>query len=355
MMHLMFRLALSVALLAVAATAQNPADVIADLVRVEKAAQKVAEVAQRTTVALRSGPGHGSGVIVSEDGYVLTAAHCTRQPGDEVTIVLPDGREVKGRTLGREELHDFGMVKITDPGPFEFAPMGHSKDVPKNAFCLATGNPWAVQKPVPLRMGTIIKTNEHTGRYIRSTCKVAPGDSGGPLWDLDGNVIGIHSFISPSTRHNYHVPVDRYRKNWNRLLKGDQWNLRPKKKGPPGQPTPGEGGKPANPDAGAEGEPDPSRPFVRPPERKAVDFGVEVKSVPDAGGCRVVKVTPKGPADDAGLKVGDVIVKLGRRSILNERSLFLARRRSKTGIPVRLTVKRGAAELELELIPGKAR
>lgn len=355
----MLRLVSIVGLLAASAAAQDPASVIADLMRVEEAACKVALIAQKTTVALKSGPGHGSGVIVTEDGFVLTAAHCTKKPGDEVTVVLPDGREVKARTLGREELHDFGLVKIVEPGPYVHAEMGFSKDIPKNAFCFATGNPWAIQKPVPLRLGTIIKTNEHTGRYIRSTCKVAPGDSGGPLWGLDGKVIGIHSFISPSTRHNYHVPIDRYRKNWDRLLKGDQWNLRPKKGGPkkPGDDDKPNDGGTGEPNTGEPntGEPDTGKPFVKPPERKACDFGVEVLSAGGAGGCKVTKVAAKGPAATAGITVGDVITKVAKRSILNERSLQLARRRSKTGIPIKITVRRGDQVLEFELIPGAAK
>jgi len=345
-------LVLIVGLLSAGVAAQDPSAVIADLMRVEEAAKEVAEIARKTTVALKSGPGHGSGVIVTEDGFVLTAAHCTRKPGDEVTVVLPDGREVKGRTLGREELHDFGLVKIVEPGPYVHAEMGFSKAVPRNAFCFATGNPWKIQKPVPLRLGTIIKTNEHTGRYIRSTCKVAPGDSGGPLWNLDGQVIGIHSFISPSTRHNYHVPIDRYRKNWDRLLKGDQWNLRPKSGGPK---RPGEGSDEDKRNDRGAGEPDASKPFVKPPERGACDFGIEVAGVAGAGGCRVIKIRPEGPGAAAGLVVGDVITRIAKRSILTERSLHLARRRSREGVPIKVTVRRGSADVELELIPGAAR
>lgn len=335
------RLLTVVLLLTSLAGAQDPAAVVADLARVESAAQKVAQACQEATVALKAGPGHGSGVIVTRDGFVLTAAHCFREPGMAVTVVLHDGREVKARTLGREELHDFGLVKIVEKGEWPHAEMGRSSDVPKSAFCLATGNPWGIHRPAPLRLGTIIKTDQHSGRFIRSTCKVAPGDSGGPLWDLEGRVIGIHSFISPSVRHNYHVPVDRYRDNWDRLLKGDQWNLRPKPKRPSSQP--------------GEEKPDNPPKIERPPDRGACDFGIAVVDVRSAGGCRVTAITPDGPAAAAGLAVGDVIVKVARRSILNSRSLKLARRRCRPGVPVAVTVRRGGEEKVLELVPGKAK
>ena len=69
------------------------------------------------------GPAHGSGVIISEDGYVLTAAHVAGEPHRKAVFILPDGKRVKGESCGLYRTMDAGLMKITDPGPWPHAEM----------------------------------------------------------------------------------------------------------------------------------------------------------------------------------------------------------------------------------------
>ena len=76
------------------------------------------------SAAVRIGSSQGSGVLVSKDGYVLTAGHVVGKPGQEVSFIFEDGKTVKGKTLGLYKGADAGMMKITDKGEWPFVELG---------------------------------------------------------------------------------------------------------------------------------------------------------------------------------------------------------------------------------------
>jgi serine protease Do len=173
------------------------------------------------TVALQLGRAQASGVIVSPDGYVLTAAHVIERPGRKITIIFPDGKTAQGTTLGLNPQVDGGMVQITDPGPWPYTPIAPLDDAPKPGdWCLATGHPGGFQpgRMPPVRLGRIIDADRV---MIRTDCTITMGDSGGPLFDMQGRVIGIHSRISDETTVNLHVPAGTYREAWDVLKAGE--------------------------------------------------------------------------------------------------------------------------------------
>ena len=88
---------------------------IADLLAIQKQVQGVLKKCMAATVTLQMGGSSGSGVIVNKDGLVLTAGHVSGRPGRAVTVVLADGRRLKGKALGAHKGSDSGMVRITDP------------------------------------------------------------------------------------------------------------------------------------------------------------------------------------------------------------------------------------------------
>ncbi len=126
-------------------------------------------------------------------------------------------------------------MKITDPGKWPTAPMGHSASLRPGAWCLAIGHPLGYRpgRPPVVRVGRIV---EMSNDLIRTDCPLVGGDSGGPLLDLEGNVIGINSRIANPADVNLHVPVDIFRDNWDRLLKTESWTHappnRPSRSGP---------------------------------------------------------------------------------------------------------------------------
>lgn len=166
----------------------------------------------------------GSGVIVSGEGLILTAAHVVEKPGTEATVFFADGRTARAVALGADYTNDAGMLKITDPGTYPFVERGHSADIKPGDWCLAAGHPGGVQqgRPAPLRLGRILAVGEGGSmeRGLITDAAVISGDSGGPLFDLEGRLIGIHSNIGLAADENRHVPIDIFAGHWDDLKDG---------------------------------------------------------------------------------------------------------------------------------------
>lgn len=200
---------------------------LADLEAIQEAARKVVAAATPATVGLVIGPAHGSGVIVSADGYVLTAAHVVGPPGQAVDVYLPDGRTLSGRTLGMYAGIDCGLVKILNEGEWPFVPLVPPDEGPKvGEWCLTLGHPSGFQtdRIAPVRLGRAIDVQSDV---IRTDCTITSGDSGGPLLDLRGRVIGIHSRISDELTENLHGPVVACHKAWKSMAAGESYPPQP--------------------------------------------------------------------------------------------------------------------------------
>ena len=211
---------------------------VAEMKALQTRVKDVSKQTLASTVGLLVGIGAGSGVIVSEDGLVLTAAHVIGKPRQPITFVLSDGTFVKGESLGINSVADSGMARITDAPPknatwpgakegkWPVAAMGKSADLKQNQWVVSLGHPGGPKqdRPPPVRTGRVNTKNEDMtkNRLLLTDCTLVGGDSGGPLFDLAGKVIGIHSQINPFLLEaNMHVPVDKFRNEWDRLLRGD--------------------------------------------------------------------------------------------------------------------------------------
>lgn len=199
---------------------------LADLKAMQAHWLKLVPQLRAATVCLQTSVGQGSGVIVSPDGYVMTAAHVIDEAGQSIQLILPDGTRVRGESLGMDKVADIGLVKLNK------SKMPNGKDWPHtpvtfespdaNAWVIALGHPRGYhrdRKPV-LRTGRLLTSNE---KVLRSDCLIVGGDSGGPLFDIHGRVIGIHSRLGPNTKFNFHVPVSRYEESWARMANSEVW------------------------------------------------------------------------------------------------------------------------------------
>ncbi len=227
-----------------------------DLRAIEQHVHAVLEKVMPAVVALQVGKGQGSGVIVSADGLVLTAGHVSQAPGSPALVALADGRKLKAKSLGHDGGRDAGMVKILDGGPFPFVELGDSSSQKPGQWCIAVGHPggYRVNRGAVVRVGRILI---NAPIRIQTDCALVGGDSGGPLFDLDGKLIGIHSSIGDrQITENLHVPVDTYRTDWDRLVKGENFG------GGPGGPVlvQSAGGKPVLEEKGKLEKKDPSDP-----------------------------------------------------------------------------------------------
>jgi serine protease Do len=279
---------------------------IDDLRLMESHLRGLVEQLTACTVGIQIGPAQGSGVIVSEDGYVLTAAHVSGLPGRKVDIILPDGHKTPGTTLGRDQTLDAGVIKIDDAATkWPHTEMADWSTVKAGHWCIATGHPGGFQddrKPV-FRLGRVIFASR---RIVQTDCELVGGDSGGPLFDVSGKVIGINSRIGEETDKNFHVPISAYTDSWDRLAASESFRTH------------------SGALLGLTGKPH--------------DRGLEITSV-----------YPDDPAAKAGVKVGDILVTFAARPVKDIDQLYDLVGRQRPGRRVTLELLRDNAEVEVEV------
>jgi len=157
---------------------------------------EMAEQLRRSTVQVRGrGPGGGSGVIWRADGLILTNAHVARGP--QAIIVLADGREFAATVTARDERRDLAALQV-DATDLPAATIGDSDALRVGALVLAVGNPLGLTGA--LTTGVVHAAASPDGPrqhgWVRADVRLAPGNSGGPLADAAGRVIGINSMIA---------------------------------------------------------------------------------------------------------------------------------------------------------------
>ena len=193
----------------------TPSD-LEDLTAMELRLQEAIANAEKAVVAVNGGA--GGGVIVSSDGYVLTAFHVVGA-GREVRIRLPDGTSHEAKGLGAFRFADAAMVKIKGEGPFPHAPLAAMHRARVGEWCFALGHPGGLDggRGVVARVGRIISKTDH---LMRSDCRIVGGDSGCALFNLRGELIGIHSRIGRPLDQNYHAPVEAFLRYWESMKAG---------------------------------------------------------------------------------------------------------------------------------------
>ena len=213
-------------------TGWTSGNAFADLSTLESRQKQLTESLKKVTPALVSvqdGFGAGSGVVVSADGVVLTASHVveTRFRGSmRLSVVFPDGSRYRASLLGMNRSTDAAMLKITEPfrdgKDFPFVELGESSTLNRGDWCFALGHPGGFRddRPAPVRLGRILSVGHRT---VVSDCAIVLGDSGGPLFDLSGKLIGIHSMITEVIVENRHVAIDAFRRDGDRMEKNEIW------------------------------------------------------------------------------------------------------------------------------------
>ena len=287
---------------------------------------KVKSVVTKDTPAVvslmgKTVPGAGSGTIVSADGIILTAAHVT-QGNEFMTVIFPDGTDKLCKVLGADYSRDVSLCRIEQKGTYAFAEMGDSDKLDVTTVVLAMGHPggFDLRRTPPLRIGRI--SNKNLGGFLVSDAALINGDSGGPLFDLDGKVVGVHSSISTSLSFNRCAPVSAAKADWPRLLAGERWG---KLGGIAGGP-PGPGG------------PNGDRPtFGGRLDRKSTN------------GATVTDVFEKSPLEAAGLKKGDIIIKVNGDDVKTADDVQSRVASAKPGDKLQIVYQRDGMEQKAEL------
>ena len=184
--------------------------------------QQIREVLPKikaATVCLDLGAGmSGSGVIVSSDGLILSAAHVTQEVGKEFEVIFEDGRRVPAVGLGMDTSNDASMGEITLKGEYPYVDLSEIQNVGQYVLSLGHSGGFDKERGLVLRLGRVTELSDTSAM---SDCSLIGGDSGGPLFDLEGNLIGIHSRVGSVTNSNTHIPTHVFTQQWDQLKSGE--------------------------------------------------------------------------------------------------------------------------------------
>ena len=240
--------------------------------------------------------GQASGFIISDDGYVLTNNHVI-DDADEITVVMSGGQKYEDVTLvGSDEKSDVALLKIEDIENLPYLELGDSDGLEIGEWVIAIGNPFGLTET--LTVGVVSALGRKVGGegvyqdFIQTDAAINPGNSGGPLLNLDGKVIGINSAIITGDRGymgiGLAVPVNMAKAIKEQLIETGQVQ----------RGYVGIGMQPIDPEM------------------------VEFFNLQNSSGALITRVIEDGPAEKAGLKKDDVIIKIGKKNVEDTQDVF---------------------------------
>jgi serine protease DegQ len=265
--------------------------------------------------------GLGSGVIVSPEGYLITNNHVIAG-ADDIEVRLPDGRQVQAKLVGTDPETDVAVLKIKlDKLPV--IPFGNADALEVGDVVLAIGNPFGVGQTVTSGIVSALGRNQlginTFENFIQTDAAINPGNSGGALVDATGNLLGINTAIYSRSGGNmgigFAIPVTTAKQVMESLIRD-------------GQVTRGWIGV----------EPRDLTPEI------AQTFGLPIRQ-----GVLITGVLQNGPASNAGIRPGDVVVKIGDAAITNTSQLLTAVAAVKPKASTTVVVQRGDKALDINV------
>ena len=260
----------------------------------------------------------GSGFIFA-DGLVMTNAHVVNG-SDKVIVGLTNGKKLNAKLIGQDTFTDLAVLKIEGRGPWPKAKLGDSSKIKVGDWAIAVGNPFGLENTVTL--GIISNLNRNVtqlGIYdkklelIQTDAAINPGNSGGPLLNSDGEVIGINTLIrsGPGAGLSFAIPINKAKEIAYQLLKN---------------------GKVIHPMIG-------------------ISLIEESISERKNNVVKVGYVVPNSPAEKSGIKIDDILIKIGNKDI--ETASDVIEQISKNGIKkqVNILLKRKNKFIKLKVIP----
>ena len=267
--------------------------------------------------------GVGSGFLISPDGYLLTNHHVV-EGADEITVTLPDKREFKGKLIGSDPRTDVALVKIEGGTDLPTLKIGDPAKLRVGEWVIAIGSPFNLQNTVTA--GIVSAKSRETGEllpFIQTDAAVNPGNSGGPLINVRGEVVGINSQIFTTSGSyagiSFAIPIDEAQKIA-KILRTQGKVVRGKIGVLIGEVT-----------------------------REVA----EAIGLPKAAGAAVSSVESDGPADKAGVQPGDVIIKYDGKPVDSSADLRRMVAATTPGTKVATTVWRDGAPRDLTVTVGE--
>ena len=280
-------------------------------------------VDQKREANLTPQRGGGSGFFVHADGHVLTTAHLV-EGAEDITVTLTDKREFKARIVGADKRSDVALLKI-DAGGLPALRPGDVARLRVGEWVIAIGSPFGMENTVTA--GIVSAKARETGEFvafIQTDVSINPGNAGGPLINMRGEVVGINSQIYTRSGNfmgiSFSIPIDEA------MRVADQLRSH-------GRVIRGRIGVQID---------------------EVTREMIESLNLPRSAGALVRSVEPGGPAEKAGLEAGDIVVRFDARNV--ERSSELSRwvNNMKPGTRVTLQVLRRGVARELHLVVAEA-
>jgi len=263
--------------------------------------------------------GQGSGVIINDNGLVLTNAHVVERV-DNVSVTLADGSICDGQVLGTDVVTDLALVKIDEDAYSGFATLGNSEDLEVGDWAIALGTPYGLEKTVTLGIVSSLHRDINSLGFsdkrldlIQTDAAINPGNSGGPLLNSDGEVIGINTLIrsGPGAGLSFAIPINKAKEIAYQLINN---------------------GKVIHPMIG-------------------ISLIDESNFETSNNVVKVGYVVPNSPAEKSGIMVNDIITKVGNKDI--EKASDVISQISKNGInkQINILLKRRNKFIKLKVIP----
>ena len=277
--------------------------------------------------------GQGSGVIIDSSGLVLTNAHVVERV-DRVIVTLQNGNQVDGTVVGTDQVTDLALVKIKEFPDLESAKLGDSEDIQVGDWAIALGTPYGLESTVTLGIVSSLHRDINSLGFsdkrldlIQTDAAINPGNSGGPLINANGEVIGINTLVrsGPGAGLGFAIPINLASKVTNQLLTN---------------------GEVIHPYLGAQ--------LVLLNERIAKEHNQDPNALiflPERSGALVQSVIPQSPAEEGGLRRGDLVINAGGTKINDPKSLLMQVENAQIGKPFELEVVRNNKEINLSIKP----
>ena len=264
--------------------------------------------------------GQGSGVIISNDGQILTNNHVVDE-ADEIEVKLHDGRIFKAQVIGRDPNTDLALIKLENAENLPVAVLGDSESMEVGDWVMAIGNPFGLEATVTVGVlsgkGRTIGAGPYDD-YLQTDASINPGNSGGPLFNIGGEVIGINTAIIRGGQGiGFSIPINLAREIASQLR---------------------EDGKVHRGYIGVGIQP------LTPKLRSALSLP------PDLEGALVSSLMPDGPAAASGVKVSDVIIAVNGARVTNNRELLKEVAKLPPGRTAPITILRGNKTLALNMM-----
>lgn len=183
---------------------------VEDLQRIEHQLQQMLPRVLPALVCIEVNNGSGTGVLVSEKGLIFSAAHVVDKQDTVLKIILPDGTRLPGKTTAQNSGSDAGMAEITTKLNKNLPRVERAEKLPRVGdwvFALGHGGGLDRKRGPMVRLGRVVSLKNGV---IQTDCKLIRGDSGGPLFNLNGELIGIHSRVGSGLEDNLHVPMKEF-------------------------------------------------------------------------------------------------------------------------------------------------